>query len=105
MWEIKISLQHALQFRVNRKSGLIDCWYEKEVCFLECDFGFIVRLWITLVEDGGNNQINCVVNHPTLPVTITAHEDRNIRFFDNTTGRSCSKQPAVWGIKTYPNST
>ncbi|XP_034325160.2 striatin-3-like isoform X4 [Crassostrea angulata] len=38
-------------------------------------------------EDGGNNQINCVVNHPTLPVTITAHEDRNIRFFDNTTGK------------------
>ncbi|XP_061167514.1 striatin-3-like isoform X4 [Saccostrea echinata] len=38
-------------------------------------------------EDGSNNQINCVVNHPTLPVTITAHEDRNIRFFDNTTGK------------------
>ncbi|XP_048732374.1 striatin-3-like isoform X5 [Ostrea edulis] len=38
-------------------------------------------------EDGGNNQINCVVNHPTLPITITAHEDRNIRFFDNITGK------------------
>ena len=32
-------------------------------------------------------QINCVVAHPTLPLTITAHEDRHIRFFDNTTGK------------------
>uniref|UniRef100_A0A8C8D8I9 Striatin-3 n=1 Tax=Oncorhynchus tshawytscha TaxID=74940 RepID=A0A8C8D8I9_ONCTS len=29
------------------------------------------------------NHINKVVSHPTLPVTITAHEDRNIKFFDN----------------------
>lgn len=32
-------------------------------------------------------QINCVVAHPLLPLTITAHEDRHIRFFDNTTGK------------------
>ncbi|XP_015036023.1 striatin isoform X1 [Drosophila persimilis] len=30
--------------------------------------------------------INKVVSHPTLPVTITAHEDRHIRFWDNTSG-------------------
>ncbi|XP_055600207.1 striatin-3 isoform X3 [Uranotaenia lowii] len=30
--------------------------------------------------------INKVISHPTLPVTITAHEDRHIRFWDNTTG-------------------
>ena len=28
-----------------------------------------------------------VVSHPTLPLTITAHEDRQIRFFDNSTGK------------------
>ncbi|XP_052767005.1 striatin-3-like isoform X7 [Mya arenaria] len=38
-------------------------------------------------EAGSNNQINCIVNHPTLPVTITAHEDRHIRFFDINTGK------------------
>ncbi|KAL4238704.1 hypothetical protein ACF0H5_003411 [Mactra antiquata] len=38
-------------------------------------------------ESGSNNQINCVVNHPTLPITITAHEDRHIRFFDINTGK------------------
>uniref|UniRef100_A0A182IQN9 WD_REPEATS_REGION domain-containing protein n=1 Tax=Anopheles atroparvus TaxID=41427 RepID=A0A182IQN9_ANOAO len=30
--------------------------------------------------------INKVISHPTLPVTITAHEDRHIRFWDNTSG-------------------
>ncbi|KAI1895621.1 hypothetical protein AGOR_G00108120 [Albula goreensis] len=33
------------------------------------------------------NHINRVVSHPTLPVTITAHEDRHIKFFDNKTGK------------------
>ncbi|GAB1297421.1 Striatin-3 [Apodemus speciosus] len=32
-----------------------------------------------------SNHINRVVSHPTLPVTITAHEDRHIKFFDNKT--------------------
>jgi len=30
--------------------------------------------------------INAVLAHPTLPLTITGHEDRHIRFFDNNTG-------------------
>lgn len=55
-----------------------------------CYRSSVVVCVIVFVEDGGNNQINCVVNHPTLPVTITAHEDRNIRFFDNTTGKPLS---------------
>lgn len=33
------------------------------------------------------NHINKVVSHPTLPVTITAHEDRHIKFFDNKSGK------------------
>ncbi|KAM5235773.1 striatin-3 isoform 2-T2 [Ctenodactylus gundi] len=34
-----------------------------------------------------SDHINRVVSHPTLPVTVTAHEDRHIRFFDNKTGK------------------
>lgn len=33
---------------------------------------------------GGINRIIC---HPTLALTITAHEDRQIRFWDNSTGK------------------
>ena len=37
-------------------------------------------------EPFAKDQINRVISHPTLPVTITAHEDKHIRFFDNKTG-------------------
>uniref|UniRef100_A0A3Q0SDR0 Striatin n=1 Tax=Amphilophus citrinellus TaxID=61819 RepID=A0A3Q0SDR0_AMPCI len=33
------------------------------------------------------NSINKVLSHPTLPITITAQEDRHIQFFDNNTGK------------------
>lgn len=32
-------------------------------------------------------QINRVISHPTLPLSITAHEDRHIKFYDNNTGK------------------
>lgn len=37
-------------------------------------------------DNSPSSQINKVVSHPTLPLTITAHEDRHIRFFDNSSG-------------------
>ncbi|XP_058119834.1 striatin-4 [Anopheles ziemanni] len=39
-------------------------------------------------EMSGNlgKHINKVISHPTLPLTITAHEDRHIRFWDNASG-------------------
>lgn len=47
----------------------------------------VVKLDTTQEANGnGGKFINKVVCHPTLPVTITAHEDRHIRFWDNTTG-------------------
>uniref|UniRef100_A0A8D0GBH1 Striatin 4 n=1 Tax=Sphenodon punctatus TaxID=8508 RepID=A0A8D0GBH1_SPHPU len=36
----------------------------------------------------GASQINQVVGHPSQPVTITAHDDRGIRFLDNRTGKA-----------------
>ncbi|KAM4603736.1 striatin [Polymixia lowei] len=32
-------------------------------------------------------KINKVLSHPTLPITITAQEDRHIQFYDNNTGK------------------
>lgn len=31
-------------------------------------------------------EVNKILSHPTMPVTITASEDRKIRYFDNNTG-------------------
>ncbi|NWW00302.1 STRN protein, partial [Machaerirhynchus nigripectus] len=36
---------------------------------------------------GSSCQINRVISHPTLPISITAHEDRHIKFYDNNTGK------------------
>uniref|UniRef100_A0A8K9WUZ9 Striatin n=1 Tax=Oncorhynchus mykiss TaxID=8022 RepID=A0A8K9WUZ9_ONCMY len=38
-------------------------------------------------DTGTRCQINKVLSHPTLPITITAEEDRHIKFFDNNTGK------------------
>jgi len=52
-------------------------------------------------------QINRVVCHPTLPLTMTAHEDRHIRFFDNTTGKMVHSMvahlDAVTSLAVDPN--
>lgn len=40
----------------------------------------------------GSELINRVVSHPSEPISITAHENRTIRFLDNKTGmcRRCT---------------
>nr|XP_048708347.1 striatin-3 isoform X6 [Caretta caretta] len=54
-----------------------------------------------------SNHINRVVSHPTLPVTITAHEDRHIKFFDNKTGKMIHSMvahlDAVTSLAVDPN--
>ncbi|KAI4463087.1 striatin [Holotrichia oblita] len=47
----------------------------------------VVRLESGQDSVAANKQINRVVCHPTLPLTISAHEDRHIRFWDNNTGK------------------
>ncbi|XP_072848654.1 striatin isoform X1 [Pogona vitticeps] len=39
------------------------------------------------IDTGSSCQINKVISHPTLPISITAHEDRHIKFYDNNTGK------------------
>lgn len=46
----------------------------------------VVRLESSEMSEMVGRFINKVVSHPTLPISITAHEDRHIRFWDNTTG-------------------
>ncbi|XP_067830940.1 striatin-3-like [Heptranchias perlo] len=58
-------------------------------------------------SDNAANQINRVVSHPKLPVTITAHDDRCIRFFDNKTGKMIHSMvahlDAVTSLAVDPN--
>ncbi|XP_065158001.1 striatin isoform X2 [Atheta coriaria] len=54
-----------------------------------------------------SRQINRVVCHPTLPLTVTAHEDRHIRFWDNNTGQMVHSMvahlDAVTSLAVDPN--
>ncbi|NXC92397.1 STRN4 protein, partial [Cercotrichas coryphoeus] len=43
-----------------------------------------------LCPAGGSGQVNQVVTHPSQPLTITASDDRGIRYLDNRTGHDCS---------------
>ncbi|CAB1347603.1 unnamed protein product [Coregonus sp. 'balchen'] len=67
--------------------GTVRCWkipdinvdpydnYEQSIMVLE-----------TGTKDG-SELINCVVSHPSEPISITAHENRTIRYLDNKTGK------------------
>lgn len=68
----------------------------------------VVKLELTQEAITVNNkQINRVVCHPTLPLTITAHEDRHIRFWDNNTGKMVHSMvahlDAVTSLAVDPN--
>lgn len=56
----------------------------------------------------GPTQINQVVSHPNQPLTITAHDDRGIRFLDNRTGEALPSQlpdsPVLVGGRDGPGS-
>uniref|UniRef100_A0A3Q3J2T6 Striatin N-terminal domain-containing protein n=1 Tax=Monopterus albus TaxID=43700 RepID=A0A3Q3J2T6_MONAL len=57
----------------------------------------------------GNEQINRVVSHPSEPISITAHENRTIRFLDNKTGKVVHSMvahlDAVTCLTTDPKGT
>jgi len=58
-------------------------------------------------DDTVHTQINKILSHPSLPVTITAHEDRHIRFFDNGSGKMIHSMvahlDAVTSLAVDPN--
>ncbi|KAM6997787.1 striatin-like isoform 2-T2 [Tautogolabrus adspersus] len=59
------------------------------------------------LEPGSPCQINKVLSHPTLPITITAQEDRHIKFFDNNSGKMIHSMvahlDAVTSLAVDPN--
>lgn len=43
-------------------------------------------------DDVPPSQANSIVSHPTMPLLITAHEDKHIRIFDIVTGEYTENQ-------------
>ncbi|KAL5463206.1 hypothetical protein EMCRGX_G032085 [Ephydatia muelleri] len=68
----------------------------------------VVNLDSGVTYDGTpNTQINKVICHPTLPIVITGHEDKYIRFFDVNTGKvihsMTAHMDAVTGLAIDPH--
>ncbi|XP_072557445.1 striatin-4 isoform X2 [Paramormyrops kingsleyae] len=57
----------------------------------------------------GSELINCVASHPAQPISITAHENRTIRFLDNKSGKVLHSMvahlDAVTCLTTDPKGT
>nr|XP_023833902.1 LOW QUALITY PROTEIN: striatin-4-like [Salvelinus alpinus] len=62
-----------------------------------------------LHKEKGSKLINCVVSHPSEPISITAHENRTIRYLDNKTGKVIHSMvahlDAVTCLTTDPKGT
>uniref|UniRef100_A0A8C7L0K7 Striatin 4 n=1 Tax=Oncorhynchus kisutch TaxID=8019 RepID=A0A8C7L0K7_ONCKI len=62
-----------------------------------------------MVLETGSKLINCVVSHPSEPISITAHENRTIRYLDNKTGKVIHSMvahlDAVTCLTTDPKGT
>uniref|UniRef100_A0A8C3AJX8 Striatin n=1 Tax=Cyclopterus lumpus TaxID=8103 RepID=A0A8C3AJX8_CYCLU len=67
---------HLVTSFTNGQLGLFDMETRQLVLSLESN-----------LEPGTPCQINKALSHPTLPITITAQEDRHIKFFDNNSGK------------------
>lgn len=55
-------------------------------CFGNLWIGYVFRQCFT--EEGVSTQINALASHPTMPFLVTGHEDKYIRIFDISTGKS-----------------
>ena len=68
----------------------------------------LIPINLNVFSDGtSSTQINKLVCHPTLPVIITAHEDKYIRFFDSKSGQvihsMTAHMDAVTGLAIDPH--
>ncbi|XP_075388182.1 striatin-3 [Tenrec ecaudatus] len=123
LWNPQEKLPCICTYNANREHGI-----PTSVDFIGCDPAHMVTSFNTgstiiydletsqslvvlssQVDSGlqSSNHINRVVSHPTLPVTITAHEDRHIKFFDNKTGKMIHSMvahlDAVTSLAVDPN--
>jgi striatin 1/3/4 len=53
----------------------------------DTETGKVLRQIVNDTPSDASYRINRVISHPSQPMIITAHDDRNIRFFDTQSGK------------------
>ncbi|KAI0295494.1 WD40-repeat-containing domain protein [Russula brevipes] len=81
---IKVDLKKVAVAYQNATIKIFDIVHGKELAVLHGESG----------SEGGLSQANCIVSHPTMPLLITAHEDKYISIYDINTGQCTYSMPA-----------
>lgn len=80
------SSQHVSSQRASSGPLVVVSFTDGSIALFEVDSNSNQPIF--LFENEATGRVNSVVVHPTLPVVVSAHEDRQIKFWDMDTGMS-----------------
>jgi len=86
-FEREAAMPTSVDWVKDDQSHMVAAYTNADCVIYDIETGNPVIKLDTMSDGADVGLITKVVSHPTLPLTITAHEDRHIRFFDNSTGK------------------
>ncbi|XP_041866503.1 striatin-like isoform X2 [Melanotaenia boesemani] len=83
----KLGIPSSVDLVCSEPAHLVTSFTNGQIGLFNMETSQLVLSLESTLEPGTPCQINKVLSHPTLPITITAQEDRHIKFFDNNSGK------------------
>ncbi|XP_019726073.1 striatin isoform X1 [Hippocampus comes] len=83
----KMGVPSSVDLVCSEPAHLVTSFTSGEIGLFNMETSQLVLNLESSSEQGPPIHINKILSHPTLPITITAQEDRHIKFFDNNTGK------------------
>ncbi|XP_008302367.1 striatin isoform X4 [Stegastes partitus] len=83
----KLGIPSSVDLVCSEPAHLVTSFTNGQIGLFNMETSQLVLSLESNLEPGTPCQINKVLSHPTLPITITAQEDRHIKFFDNNSGK------------------
>ncbi|XP_023183539.1 striatin isoform X3 [Xiphophorus maculatus] len=83
----KLGVSSSVDLVCSEPAHLVTSFTNGQIGLFNMETRQLVLSMESNLEPGTPCQINKVLSHPTLPITITAQEDRHIKFFDNNSGK------------------
>lgn len=77
------------------------------VSLYKCKLDLYITLFFVTLKRTDNTvatQINRIVLHPTMPIVVSGHEDRGIKFYDLNTGKMEEKEERERGVHLLKNN-
>ncbi|XP_058507828.1 striatin-like isoform X2 [Solea solea] len=83
----KLGIPSSVDLVCSEPAHLVTSFTNGQIGLFNMETSQLVLSLESNLEPGTPCQINKVLSHPTLPITITAQEDRHIKFYDNNSGK------------------